>query len=168
MAMRGIAAAFAASVAVAGCTGSADAPAGNQASADAAGNQASADAASASSELLVNTTTTMTGQPLRVPPPPVELLVHRVTLPANGSVPRHKHPWSRYVYLQTGALRVTNYDAETVNTFTAGQILVESIDQWHSAMVVGNAPAELIVVDQVPPGQINQIPPPAPAPTPRR
>lgn len=161
MAIRGIAAAFAASVALAGCSAETAAPAANNLSAEAAGNQASADAAPAASEVLANTTTTASDQPLKVPPPPVELLVSRVTLPSTGTIPRHKHPWSRYVYLQSGTLRVTNYDAETVNTYNAPTIIPESIDQWHDAMVVANAPVTMIVIDQVPPGQTNVIFPPA-------
>ncbi|HYI63818.1 MAG TPA: hypothetical protein VEW71_02920 [Allosphingosinicella sp.] len=157
--MRGIAAAFAASVAMAGCAEEAAAPAGNQASAEAAGSKASG-AVADSPEVLANTTVTASDQPLKVPPAPVELLVTQVSLSSTGTIPRHKHPWSRYVYLQSGTLRVTNYDAETVNTYNAPQIIVESIDQWHDAMVVANAPVQMIVVDQVPPGQSNVIFPP--------
>jgi hypothetical protein len=35
---------------------------------------------------------------------------------------------------------------------------VEAIDQWHEGQVTGDAPARLIVIDQVPPGESNLIP----------
>jgi quercetin dioxygenase-like cupin family protein len=122
---------------------------------------------------IVSTETTMTGQPLRVPPlavpqPPLQLVVTRVDAPANTLIACHKHPWSRYVYLESGTVRVTNYDANRTNDFTAGQVLVEAIDQWHDARVTSPGPARLIVVDQVPPGtgnQINAPHPPAPCVT---
>ncbi|HVQ08448.1 MAG TPA: hypothetical protein VMS43_08425 [Allosphingosinicella sp.] len=116
---------------------------------------------------ILRTQTTMTGQPLRVPPAPVQLVVSSVDLPAGFLIACHKHPWSRYVYLETGAVRVTNYDANLTSNFTAGQELVEAIDQWHDARITSAGPARLIVVDQVPPGTNNEVqPPPPPAPSP--
>lgn len=107
---------------------------------------------------LVRTRTTVTGQPLRVPPAPFELVVNRVEIPAGGTIPAHKHPWSRYVYVEAGAIRVTNHDAGTVSDFAAGQVIVEAIGQWHEGQVLGDVPARLIVFDQVPPGEGNLIP----------
>ena len=107
---------------------------------------------------IVRTERTVTGQPLRLPPAPVELVVTRVELPAGGAIPTHKHPWQRYVYVEAGAIRVTNHDAGTISDFAAGQIIVEAVDQWHEGRVTGDGPARLIVVDQVPPGESNLIP----------
>lgn len=107
---------------------------------------------------VVRTETTVTGQPLRVPPAPFQLVVNRVEIPAGGIIPTHKHPWSRYVYVEAGAIRVTNHDAGTVNDFAAGQVIVEAIDQWHEGRVTSATPARLIVFDQVPPGASNLIP----------
>ena len=106
---------------------------------------------------IVRTGTTVTGQPLRVPPAPFQLVVNRVEIPAGGIIPTHKHPWSRYVYVEAGAIRVTNHDAGTVSDFAAGQVIVEAIGQWHEGRVIGNAPVRLIVFDQVPPGQTNVV-----------
>jgi len=107
---------------------------------------------------IVRAGTTLTGQPLRVPPAPFELVVNRVEIPAGGIIPAHKHPWSRYVYIEAGAIRVTNHDSGTVSDFAAGQVIVEAIGQWHAGLVLGDAPARLIVFDQVPPGESNSIP----------
>jgi len=115
-------------------------------------------AAGAVTTPIVRTETTVTGQRLRVPPAPFELVVNRVELPAGGIVPTHRHRWSRYVYVESGAIRVTNHDAGTTSDFTAGQLIVEAIGQWHEGRVIGDAPARLIVIDQVPPGEGNSIP----------
>jgi quercetin dioxygenase-like cupin family protein len=107
---------------------------------------------------IVRTETTTTGQPLRAPPSPFQLVVNRVDLPAGGTIPTHKHPWQRYVYVEAGAIRVVNHDTGTATDFAAGQVIVEAVDQWHEGRVIGDAPARLIVVDQVPPGTSNAIP----------
>jgi quercetin dioxygenase-like cupin family protein len=137
------------------------------------GNDAAAAAAPAAApgpvkQEIARTETTMTGQPLKVPPAPVQLVVTRVDVPAGTLIPCHKHPWSRYVYLEAGAVRVTNYDANRTSDFAAGQELVEAIDQWHDARVTSPGPARLVVVDQVPPGTGNQVSAPSPSPCVRR
>jgi quercetin dioxygenase-like cupin family protein len=155
-----MAAASAALALAAGCSKEPTAPGNNAAAAPAA-------ASAPVKQQIALTETTMTGQPLRVPPPRIQLIVTRVEVPAGFLIACHKHPWSRYVYLEAGAVRVTNYDANRTSDFVAGQALVEAIDQWHDARVTGPGPARLIVVDQVPPGTANQIdPPPPPAPSP--
>lgn len=118
---------------------------------------------------IVRTGTTVTGQPLRAPPSPFQLVVNRVDLPAGGTIPTHRHSWQRYVYVESGAIRVTNHESGTVADFAARQMIVEALDQWHEGRVVGAGPARLIVVDQVPPGASNSIPrtPPPPQPQPR-
>jgi quercetin dioxygenase-like cupin family protein len=109
---------------------------------------------------VARTQSTVTGQPLRLPPAPVELVVSRLELPAGATIPAHKHPWQRYAYVEAGAIRVTNHDAGTVSDFTAGQVIVEAVDQWHEGRVTSAGPARLIVFDQVPPGASNTIPRP--------
>ena len=84
---------------------------------------------------------TMTGQPLSVPPAPIQLVVTRAEFPSGHLIACHRHVWSRYVYLEAGAVRVTNYDAGTVNDFAAGQVLAEAIGQWHDARITSPGPA---------------------------
>jgi quercetin dioxygenase-like cupin family protein len=121
-------------------------------------NAAANAAADAAAPIVTRIDNTMTGQPLSVPPPPLQLVVTVAQFPAGHLIACHRHPWSRYVYLQAGAVRVTNYDAHTVNDFTQGQVLAEAINQWHDARITSPGPATLIVVDQVPPGGSNSIP----------
>lgn len=154
MGLRTVAAASAALALAAGCSTDPSSP----------GNNAAA-ASGPVKQKIVSTNMTMTGQPLSVPPAPIQLVVTRVDVPAGVLIPCHKHPWSRYVYLESGAVRVTNYDANRTSDFVAGQELVEAIDQWHDARVISAGPARLIVVDQVPPGTSNQVDA-APGPSP--
>lgn len=100
---------------------------------------------------------TMTGQDILVPAGPVQVTVTRVTLPAGGVLPAHKHPFARYAYVLSGAIRVTNLDTGQVTALKAGAFAIESRDQWHRAETVGEGPAVLLVIDQTPPGQGNLV-----------
>lgn len=149
----------------AGCTGQSAAPADNQ---TAAANEAATAPANPIEERFDNT---MSGQPLAPSPPaPFQLLVTQARYGPGDVIPCHKHPWPRYVYLQAGRLQVTNYDVRRVYEFHAGQILVESIDQWHQGVVTGHEPAIVVAFEEVPRGRDNRVtwPPPPPAENPCR
>jgi len=103
------------------------------------------------------TVTTITGQPFEVPPGPLEVVISVATIPAGGVLPMHKHPWPRFAYVESGRLRVRYEEAGLVRVVGPGEGVVEAIDQWHEAEVVGDAPVRLIVVDQVPPGRSNVV-----------
>lgn len=108
---------------------------------------------------------TITGQPLRPSPPqPFDLLVTQATYQPGERITCHKHPWPRYVLLQTGHLRVITYNPYRVHNFTAPRIVVEATDQWHEGLVMGDQPVTLIAFEQVPPRQQNSIPWPPPPP----
>ena len=164
MSLRMIAATAAMLAAATGCSNGQQAP---------TNNQATGAAPALPDPVVMRFDSTMTGQPLRVPPAPLRLVVTRAEFEPTHLIACHRHPWSRYVYLEAGAVRVTNYDAHTVNDFIAGQVLVEAIDQWHDARVTSDVNAVLIVVDQlplVPADATNSVswpppPPPPPAPT---
>ncbi len=101
--------------------------------------------------------TTNSGQPILLPQGPVQLTVSRVTIPAGGGLPVHKHPFQRFGYVESGSIRVTNADTGHVIEYRAGQVIVEGRDQWHSGLVVGDQPVLLLVFDQTPPGQPNMV-----------
>lgn len=108
---------------------------------------------------------TITGQPLRPPPAPFQLLVTQVTYRAGHVIACHQHRWPRHVYVQSGHLRVTTYNPLRRHNFTAGQIVVEAIGQWHEGRAMGTDPLVLVAFDQVPPGEGNQFPWAPPPPT---
>jgi quercetin dioxygenase-like cupin family protein len=105
---------------------------------------------------------TISGQPLTRPPEPFQLLVTKATYPRGHVITCHRHSWPRYVYLQAGRLRVTNYSARQIREFRAGDILVEAIGQWHQGDVL--EPVTLVAFEQVPPGGENSTPWPPPPP----
>lgn len=142
---------------VAGCSSQHSAPADNQ-SASAAPSPAPAPA----NPVQTRYDQTMSGQKLTRPPTPFQLLVTQASYPRGHVITCHRHTWPRYVYLQAGRLRVTNYDARQVKEFTAGQILVEAIGQWHQGEVL--EPVTLVAFEQVPPGGENSTPWPPPPP----
>lgn len=116
-----------------------------------------ASAPSATVNIAERTGTTITGQPFAVPPGPLEVVISVAEIPAGGALPMHKHPWPRFAFVESGSLRVHYEEAGLVRVVGPGEAVVEAIDQWHEAEVVGDAPVRLIVVDQVPPGRSNVV-----------
>ena len=112
---------------------------------------------------IVRTATTVSGQPLRLPRGPAEMIAAAVDIPAGGVTSLHQHPWSRFVYVEKGSLRVTNHDTGEAADFHAGQVFAEVVAQWHEGRATGTWPARLIVIDLVPPGATNMVMKPAPA-----
>jgi quercetin dioxygenase-like cupin family protein len=149
-----------AAVLVAGCSTQSAEPANNQS------GTAPAPAPAPADPVQTRYTETISGQPLAGPPKPFELLVTRASYAARHVISCHKHSWPRYVYLQAGRLRVTNQETRQVKEFTAGQVVVEAIGQWHHGEVL--EPVTLVAMEQVPPGAQNSTPwpPPPAAPTP--
>lgn len=107
--------------------------------------------------ILSRTSSTVTGQPLALPGPAVEVVISRTEIPAGGALPMHKHPWPRYAIVESGRLRVRYEEAGLVREFGPGEAVIEAIDQWHEAQVVGSEPLRIIVIDHVPPGQDNVV-----------
>jgi quercetin dioxygenase-like cupin family protein len=107
--------------------------------------------------VLDRTTTTATGQDIRLPQGPVEVVVSRTEIPAGGMLPMHKHPWPRYAYVESGRLQVHWERAGITREFGPGDVVVEAIDEWHEGAALGEVPVKLIVLDQVPPGASNVV-----------
>lgn len=101
--------------------------------------------------------TTITGQPISLPPTPFEVVFSRTTLPAGGALPMHKHPWPRYALVEGGRIRVRYEAAGAAREFGPGEAVIEAIDQWHEGEVVGDEPVRLLVIDHVPPGLTNLV-----------
>ncbi len=157
MAWKTIAAAAAVSLA-AGCGAERAAPVHNEAN-------AATPAAPAPAAATQRFDKTMSGQPLARPPTPFQLAVTKLVLDPGHVIPCHRHMFPRYVYVQQGNLRVTNHDTRKVYNFSAGDVAVESIGQWHEGLVTSPGQTILVAFEQVPPGENNSTPcPPRPAP----
>lgn len=109
-------------------------------------------------KLIVDTSTTIAGQALSVPPAPLRVVATRVELAAGSAVPTHMHFWARYVYVERGEVQLTLVDSGATRTFRAGDVIVEPIGKWHSGKIVGDT--VLVAIEQVPPGRCNTVKPP--------
>jgi quercetin dioxygenase-like cupin family protein len=103
---------------------------------------------------------TLTGQPIVAPAGPLRVTVTETAIPAGGRLAAHKHPYPRVVQVLAGRLQVTNLDTGTVSEPKPGEWLVDAVDQWHAAIVLGGEPVRLLVIDQAPPGAAVTIPKP--------
>jgi quercetin dioxygenase-like cupin family protein len=113
------------------------------------------EANSVSKELL-RTDKTLSGQPLRLGHPRAQVVASATDFPANAHTTIHKHPWSRFVYVERGPLWVTNFDRHRTDEFQTGQVFAEAVGQWHQGHA-GPKGARLVVFDLVPPGTINVV-----------
>ncbi|MEO6226028.1 MAG: cupin domain-containing protein [Sphingomicrobium sp.] len=106
---------------------------------------------------ILRTGHTISDQPLKLPPGAAEMVAVAVDIPAGGTLPIHKHPWSRFFYVERGTLRVVNHDTGASMDFKTGQVQAEAIGQWHAGSAVGPDPVRVIVIDLVPTGVDNTI-----------
>jgi quercetin dioxygenase-like cupin family protein len=106
---------------------------------------------------LASTTVTATGQPITLPQQNAQVLVSIYDIPPGAALPVHKHPFPRYAYVLAGALQVTSAETGKSQTYTAGNFIVEMIDQWHQGSNIGSEPVKLLVIDQVEEGSQNTL-----------
>ena len=104
---------------------------------------------------LAKGTTTVTGQPLKLPAGGAEYSVVLVVIPPGGATNVHRHPWSRFAYVEQGPIRLINHDTGQTFDFQTGSVIAESIGQWHEGRAIGPNPVRLIVFDLTPPGSAN-------------
>ncbi|HSV01913.1 MAG TPA: cupin domain-containing protein [Phenylobacterium sp.] len=100
---------------------------------------------------------TSAGQPIVLPPGPVQATVSETTVPPHGQIAPHKHPYPRYVYVLAGRVRVINLVTGQTYELKAGDMSLDPVDQWHKAEALGDGPARLIALDQTPPGVSNVV-----------
>lgn len=96
--------------------------------------------------------TTASGQPIVLPPGEVTVRVSRYVIAPGARLPVHKHPHTRYAFVQSGTLEVYATDSGQRFVYKAGDFIVEVRDQWHHGENIGTVPVELLVIDQTPKG----------------
>jgi quercetin dioxygenase-like cupin family protein len=72
-----------------------------------------------------------------------EITVLRITVPAHGELPWHKHPIPSAAYLVSGEITVEDHDGRKRH-FSAGEVFPETVNTFHHG-VVGDQPAVFIV-----------------------
>ncbi len=106
---------------------------------------------------VLSTTVTSSGQPIVLPSRDAQVIVSTYEIPPNTVLPKHKHPFPRYGYVQAGTIEVTNVDTGKTETFKTGDFIVEAVDQWHFGTNKGPEPVKLLVIDMVEKGQPNTV-----------
>lgn len=106
---------------------------------------------------IVRTTQTLSGQALRLPQGKAEMVASSVEIAPGGYTTVHQHPWSRFVYVERGPLRITNEDTKQVHELQSGQVFAEVVAQWHQGYAPGPQGARVVVIDLVPPGATNMV-----------
>ena len=76
---------------------------------------------------LLSTTTTSSGQPIVLPQKDAQIVVSIYDMVTGATLPVHKHPYSRYGYVLSGNLRVTNLETGQVGTYKPGDFFPESV-----------------------------------------
>jgi quercetin dioxygenase-like cupin family protein len=104
---------------------------------------------------LAKGTTTVTGQPLKLPRDKAEYSAVLVVIPPGGATNVHRHTWSRFAYVEQGPIRLINHDTGQTFDFQTGAVIAESVGQWHEGRAIGPNSVRLIVFDLVPPGAAN-------------
>lgn len=121
------------------------------------GAQHQAPPVNATSTAIARTATTISGQPLKLPQGAAEVVAAIVEIPAGGATTIHQHPWSRFVYVERGPVRIINHDTGEATDLKTGEFFPEVIAQWHEGRATGTETARLLVVDLVPPGVNNTV-----------
>jgi quercetin dioxygenase-like cupin family protein len=107
--------------------------------------------------VLATADATSSGQPITLPQGPVRVTLSDIVVPVGGGLPVHKHPFQRYGYVVSGRLLITNLDTGKSFEATTGDLVMDPVDQWHAATVVGSEPVHLLTFDQAPPGASNTV-----------
>ncbi|HEX7790096.1 MAG TPA: cupin domain-containing protein [Afipia sp.] len=120
-----------------------------------------ADTTPAASKVVVkpvlSATTTSSGQPIVLPQKDVQVIVSTYEIAPGAVLPKHKHPFPRYAFVQAGTIEVTNVDTGKTETFKTGDFILEAVDQWHFGANKGEVPVKLLVIDMVEKGQGNTV-----------
>ncbi|EKS36423.1 cupin domain-containing protein [Afipia broomeae] len=106
---------------------------------------------------VMSATTTSSGQPIVLPQKDAQVIVSTYEIPPGAVLPKHKHPFPRYAYVQAGTIAVTNLDTGKTQTFKTGDFILEAVDQWHFGANKGKVPVKLLVIDMVEKGQPNTV-----------
>ena len=116
---------------------------------------------------LIKTTTTSGGEPIALPPGPVEVTAIIAEIGPNATTAVHEHPFLRYGYLLSGRLEISYLDTGEKKTLETGQFFVDPIGRWHQGRALDGKGVKMLIIDQAPPGKSNMVlrdPPPAPTP----
>jgi quercetin dioxygenase-like cupin family protein len=94
---------------------------------------------------IVQTETTMVGQPIRFPQTDAQLTAVLAEVAPGGQVGRHLHPVPLFVYILEGTLTI-DMEQHGTHAFGAGQGLAEIVNAWHNGRNLGDKPCRFLIV----------------------
>lgn len=94
---------------------------------------------------LLETSTTVIGQPIVYPQGPAKITAAVVTVPPGGETGWHDHEVPLIAYILEGALTV-DYGEKGVHTFEAGTAVAEAVGWPHIGSNRGDVPVRLFAV----------------------
>ncbi|WP_372572722.1 cupin domain-containing protein [Ruegeria jejuensis] len=96
-------------------------------------------------DLLLQTDTTVIGQPIVYPPGQAEITVAIVTMQPGQATPKHKHEAPLIGYILEGEITV-DYGADGTRTYRKGDALVEALGSDHVGTNTGDGIARILSV----------------------
>lgn len=105
---------------------------------------------------LINTSKTVTGEPIEVITAP-KIRTTLYELAAGKKLPVHKHTYHRMAYILSGKLDLVNVEQNTTTPYQEGDFIVESRDSWHYGDNPYKEPAKLLVIDILPRDEDNNV-----------
>ena len=94
---------------------------------------------------LLETATTITGQPIRFPQGENQFTAVLAEVAAGGQVGRHMHPVPLFVYILEGTLSI-DMEGHGTHTFSAGQGFAEVTNTWHNGRNLTDKPVRFLIV----------------------
>lgn len=94
---------------------------------------------------ILETTTTITGQPIRFPQGDNQFTAVLAEVAPGGQVGRHLHPVPLFVYILEGTLSIEMEGHET-HTFSAGEGFAEVTNTWHNGRNLTDQPVRFLIV----------------------
>jgi quercetin dioxygenase-like cupin family protein len=95
--------------------------------------------------------TTWTQQPIQWPAD-CAAVFSRLTIAPGTSLPVHRHPYPRYGWLVQGEIEVVQPETGRRRILKAGEVIAESIGEWHFGQTLGKEPVIFTLLDIVPRG----------------
>lgn len=94
---------------------------------------------------ILETVTTITGQPIRFPQGDNQFTAVLAEVAPGGQVGRHMHPVPLFVYMLEGTLSI-EMDGHGTHTFSVGQGFAEVTNHWHNGRNLTDKPVRFLIV----------------------
>ena len=104
-----------------------------------------------SSEIILETNTTVMGQEIMYPSDFAKITSKIITIPVDGETGYHTQEFPLFAYIMEGKISITygddSSDAEFITKeFHKGDSFVEAINYYHNGKNIGDTPAKILVV----------------------